>query len=289
VYDSREDCPQGIHVEAYSRTDCDVDTRYPAAITGLNFYLFDEQNRLVSTTNRRTATRADFTHTLDATNGLYTVVVCSDIDDRLFETATLNGGKAVIGKEDLMLRLRHQAGIAPSLGDTRIYYGESAAVHLPDPAEYGSVFRTTRVNLQEQTNRITVSVAGLARAEGYEVAIETLGGAMNYEGKVQQSERMEYPATAQVARGVLTSSFTTMALTTGFKTMLVIRDKQTRAEIYRGDLLGTLLLKNPEVNLACDHDFHIEFTAADRCDCGTYTMMEIRVNDWLVHSYDTNL
>jgi hypothetical protein len=289
VYDSREDCPQGIHVEAYSRTDCDVDTLYPAAVSGLNFYLFDEQNRLVSTTHRPTteATRTAFTHTLDARNGLYTVVVCSDIDERLFETPT--HGKAGISKQDLMLKLRHpEEGMATALDGTRIYYGESAAVHLPDPAEYGSVFRTAHVNLQEQTNRITVTVQGLARAEGYEVAIQTAGGAMNYEGRVREIEPVEYPATASVERGVLTSSFTTLALTTGFQTVLVIRDRLTRTELYRGDLLGTLLLKNPEVNLACDHDFRIDFTAADRCSCGTYTLMEIRVNDWLVHSYDAD-
>jgi hypothetical protein len=232
------------------------------------------------------STPTDWRHTLDASNGLYTVVATSGINTERFETTLSAADKTVVTKDDLMMRLRHTGGTAASLDGTRIFYGESQAVSLPDPAEYGSVFRTTAVNLQEQTNRITVTVEGLARAEGYEVAVETVGGAMSYDGKVRESEPIEYPATATVERGVLRSSFTTLALTTGFRTMLVIRNRVTRAEVYRGDLLGTLLLKNPEVNLACDHDFNIAFTAADRCDCGVYTMLEIRVNNWLVHSYD---
>jgi hypothetical protein len=80
-----------------------------------------------------------------------------------------------------------------------------------------------------------------------------------------------------------------MSLTTGFDNTLVVRHRGSGAELYRGDLLGTLLLKNPGVNLACDHDFTIRFTTADRCDCGTYTVMEIWVNRWLVHSYETDL
>jgi hypothetical protein len=70
---------------------------------------------------------------------------------------------------------------------------------------------------------------------------------------------------------------------------LVVFHKASGKELYRGDLLGTLLLKNPNVNLACDHDFVVRFTTEDKCDCGTYTIMEIWVNNWLVHSYEAAL
>ncbi|MDR0962171.1 MAG: FimB/Mfa2 family fimbrial subunit [Mediterranea sp.] len=290
VYDSRENCPQGIRVEAYSKSNCDVDTLYPEAITDLRYYLFDEQNRLVTATDDKgVKLRSNYTHTIEtASHGIYTVVACSNLDEALFEMPS--SGKAIQTKEDLMFRLRGQDGRAMSLHGKRIYYGESPAVYLPDPAEYGSVYKTTGVNLQEQTNRITITVEGLARAQAYEVSIQSVGTSLSYEGKVKEGDLLEYPAASHTVRdGVLESMFTTLTLTTGFQTMLVIRDSRTRAEVYRGDLLGTLLLKNPEVNLDCDHDFNIRFTAADQCDCGTYVMMEIWVNNWLVHSYATDL
>jgi len=80
-----------------------------------------------------------------------------------------------------------------------------------------------------------------------------------------------------------------LKLETGQENTLVIKSKEGETELFRGSLLGTLLLKNPEVNLACDHDFVIDFTAEDQCDCGEYIILEIRVNNWLVHSYQTNV
>ncbi|MFC4677192.1 FimB/Mfa2 family fimbrial subunit, partial [Dysgonomonas termitidis] len=98
-----------------------------------------------------------------------------------------------------------------------------------------------------------------------------------------------YGSQAAFTGSLLEARLTILKLATGCNTSLVIRNRADNSELYRGDLLGTLLLKNPEVNLACDHDFTIRFTAKDQCRCGTYMITEIWVNNWLVHSYTTDL
>ena len=65
----------------------------------------------------------------------------------------------------------------------------------------------------------------------------------------------------------------------------VVTDKSSQ-----GDLLGTVLLKNDNVNLACDNDFNVKFVIKDKClNCGTYICWAIYVNDWQIHSYETEL
>jgi hypothetical protein len=289
IRDDREDCPQGIHTQFYSVTPCRTDTLYPVG-NKLNLYVFDNDGILVATgADDRVDLRRDYTQTLHVTDGLFTVMAWTGVEDAYFELPA--AGKSGITKEDVLLRLRRNAQRAAVLGDHRVYYGESNVVHLPDPAIYGSIFKTARINLQEQTNRIHVSVEGLTQADDYEVVIESRNGAMSIEGHILPDELMSYPAHTQTVDndGVLHASFTTLKLATGLSTTLIVRSRTHGNELYRGDLLGTLLLKNPGVDLACDHDFNIAFTAADRCQCGEYTIMEIWVNNWLVHSYSTDL
>jgi hypothetical protein len=164
-------------------------------------------------------------------------------------------------------------------------------VFLPDPAEYGSLFEQVKVNIQEITNRLTVQIEGLPQNNDFEVVIESENSGMNLDGSVARSNLVKYVSTTPVfdAAGILQANLTTLQLLSGYNTVLVIKNKTLGTELYRGDLLGTLLLKNPGVNLACDHDFTIRFTAADKCDCGSYMIVEIWVNNWLVHSYDTDM
>jgi hypothetical protein len=251
-------------------------------------YVFDERGVLASFgTAPEVRLSADYAQTVDARNGLYTVVAWAGVDAEIFDM-----NAPVVGlttKDDVLFAMRHSGGRATSLGDHRVYYGESEAIWLPDSAIYGSVFKEASINLGEVTRRITVEVEGLPNADDFEVVIESKVGAMCLSGSQIIGTQMKYLPVVHPTSQELISSFTVMGLTTGFDTSLVIRHKANGTELYRGDLLGTLLLKNPTVNLACDHDFTIRFTTADKCDCGTYTIMEIWVNNWLVHSYDTEL
>ncbi len=128
-------------------------------------------------------------------------------------------------------------------------------------------------------------------SDDFEVVVESKNSGMNLDGSVAQGDLVKYVSTTPVfdAAGVLQVNLTILEMLSGYNTALVIKNKTLGTELYRGDLLGTLLLKNPTVNLDCNHDFTIRFMAADKCDCGTYVIKEIWVNNWLVHSYDADL
>jgi hypothetical protein len=288
IIEDMNDCPQGLDIAFYSQTPCDVQRSYPADISDLRIYVFDERGVLAATDAAPLVRLAsDYTHTVEARNGLYTVVAWAGVDAETFDMS-----EPVIGistKDDILFNLRHTGGHTTSFNGHKVFYGESEAVYLPDPAIYGSVFKEVGVNMDEVTNRIEVEVEGLPNPDDYEVVITSKTGAMCLGGGQITAPKMEYLPVVHPASNVLTASFTIMGLKTGFDTDLVVCHKASGAELYRGDLLGTLLLKNPNVNLACDHDFTIRFTTADKCDCGTYSITEIWVNNWLVHSYDTEL
>ncbi|MDR0893069.1 MAG: FimB/Mfa2 family fimbrial subunit [Mediterranea sp.] len=290
VYDRREECPQGLDVQLYSKTPCSVDTLYPTNPQHLMFYLFDAEGILVSSLEEeQVRVHSTYRKRMETTAGLFTVVAWAGVDDDLFERP--NAPRAgITKKEDLHFRLRRTQLRSSSLEGRKVYYGESAAVYIPDATDAGSIYKAAAVNLSEQTNRLQVVIDGLPDAAGYEVLIESRNGAMSLDGSVAPDDLIEYHAASTlVEEGTLTASFTLLRLSTGLSTTLIVRNSESGAELYRGDLLGTLLLKNPHVNLACDRDFTIRFTTADACRCGTYTVMEIWVNNWLVHSYNTDL
>jgi hypothetical protein len=294
VYDNWNDCSQGINVRFFSKSPCDIAETYPE-FTQVRMFVFDMDGNVVMS---RYANENEITehHTgnLPIGNGLYTVAVWGGINSEGIPGLIDSEGAT---KEDIFIRIPETT---PMLDGVRIYYGESRPVFLPDPTEYGSIFEQVDVNVQEVTNRITVQVEGLSRRNDndFAVAIQSEIGAMNMSGTVERggNPRTEYAPTLHeweydrsLGFDVLNASFTTLPLVSGYNTVLVINDMVSGAELYRGDLLGTLLLKNPTVNLACDRDFTIRFTAADQCDCGIYAITEIWVNNWLVHSYGTDL
>ncbi|GHU90752.1 hypothetical protein FACS1894155_09510 [Bacteroidia bacterium] len=280
-----EDCRQGIDVRFYSKTPCNPDTVYPQ-VNNLRLFVFDRNGQLVSykKEDRGDMLYSGYKQTMMAGNGLFTVVAWTgvDIDPFLRE-------KEIVTKNNLLFRIQRTAQQSVSLDGKRVYFGESPMIFLPDPAEYGSLFESTAINLQEMTNRIRVQIEGLSKADDYEVFIESANGSMNVDGSIATDEMIRYTAQPVFTEGVLEANLTFLKLTTGYNTTLVVKDKRNNRELYRGDLLGTLLLKNPGVNLACDHDFTIRFATKDQCECGTYMIMEIWVNNWLVHSYDTDL
>ncbi|GHV56616.1 hypothetical protein FACS1894182_03520 [Bacteroidia bacterium] len=288
IYDNMEDCSQGIDVRFYSKTSCSSDTIYPDAVRDLRLYVFDKNDRLVSyQANSAVEMQPIFHQTVEAKNGLFTVVAWAGLASGPYDLPIPE--IQVTTKGDLLFRLQREVQKATSIDGRRMYYGESPAVFLPDPAEYGSVFESTSVNLKEITNRFSIQVEGLPQAEDYEVVIESANGSMNIDGSIASDEIIQYPSQPSVKGGILEATFTLLKLETGRNSTLIIRDKRNGNELFRGDLLGTLLLKNPEINLACDHDFAVRFTAQDQCTCGTYMIVKIWVNEWLVHSYATDL
>lgn len=289
IHEDMVDCPQGIDVHFYSKTPCGSDTVYPQ-LSELKLCVFDRNGLLVSYYGIDQIELQSYSvEVLDAGNRLFSVVAWSGLDSGVFDLNELKAGGTT--KSDLLFRLQRIASLqAASLEERQVYFGESPIVFLPDPAEYGSVFESTSINLQEITNRLTIQVEGLPRSDDYEVVIESANGSMNIDGSVASDQIIRYASMSGFTdNGILEAKFTILKLITGYNSTLIVKDKKLNRELYRGDLLGTLLLKSPEVNLECDHDFNIRFTTADQCECGTYMIMKIWVNNWLVHSFNTDL
>lgn len=288
IKEDGDDCYQELEVSLYSKSPCETDTIYPAGIKDVTLCVFDK-NDILSAYVRKEGIilRKGYSEVLKLTSqGLYTVVAWSGMNASHLELNGLELGKTK--KDDLIFRLKRLQGVVAFMNAKQIYFGESRAIYAGDETS-GSLVKVP-VNLQEVTNRLTISVEGLDENAGeYEVYIEADNGAMRLDGTIAKDEVVKYNPIASSDGGQLTAEFSLLKLETGHNITIVIRNATTGKELYRGSLLGTLLLKNPEVDLNCDHDFTIRFTTQDQCDCGIYVIHEIWVNNWLVHSYDTEL
>ncbi|MCC8088805.1 MAG: FimB/Mfa2 family fimbrial subunit [Rikenellaceae bacterium] len=285
--DETEKCDQGLNISFYSQTRCSTSASYPENIKDLTIFVFNSDDVVVE--RRRLYDQeigADFSETVDIGSGLYSVAAWSGLNDYNFDVSDIEIG--VTKKNELLFKLRRTISTAVSLEDIAVYYGESTAVYVQEKST-GMHYEDIAVNLLEITNRITISVEGLPEDSGpYGIAIESNNGSMNIDGTIAEDGLITYePAWSYSTSDILSADFTLLKLETGFENTIVITDTADGTELFRGSLLGALILKNPYVDLNCDHDFTIRFTAEDQCDCGTYTIAEIWVNNWLVHSYDT--
>lgn len=288
IKDDYADCSQGIRVTFYSRTPCQAEATYPEQIKDISLFVFDKDEVLVSYKQLNVAKlQSNFSQVIETESGMHSVVAWAGLTPELYDI--VNPEIGVTQKQTLLFRLKRIAQIGLSIDNTRVYCGESAFVYVADAEDEGSVYQDVSVNMQEVTNRLDVTVEGLPNVQDYEVTIESNNGAMNVDGSLAKDDLITHTSMLTDESGVLRARFTLLKLAVGYNHTIVIRDKLHDKELYRASLLGTLLLKNPSVNLDCDHDFLIQFTTKDQCDCGTYTIMEIWVNNWLVHSYETEM
>lgn len=278
-------CTRTLEISFYSRSRCDIGTLYPGEVTGLVVCIFDQENTLAAFRSTGTANvDSTYIEKFDMPEGLYSAIAWTGIDESLFEISSLETGTT--SKSDLLLRLKREMDTADITESMSVFMGESASFYVDTDGE-GSVRAT--VNLLEITNRFTVTVSGLPDGGlGYEITVESDNGSMAVDGTIIEDDILIYrPSYADGGAGVLASGFTLLKLETGHTYDIVVTHISDGTEIYRGSLLGALILKNPEVDLLCDHDFVINFTAVDQCACNTYMISEIWVNNWLVHSYST--
>ena len=288
IKDNLDDCFQGVNVRFYSMTPCQIDTTYPGDIKDITLCVFDKNDVLVSTRKASDISIGkDYSQNVETPSGLLSAVAWSGLKSEFFDVQSLKVGSTT--KHDLLFRLKRAANSVPDLLSNKVYYGESPAIYVPETDNSADILEYTSIDMQEITNRIRIYIEGLPRVSDYEVEIESNNGSMNLDGSIAQDNLIKYSAEHFDRDGMLDAYFTLLKLDTGHSNTLVIRSKITGTELYRGSLLGTLLLKNPDINLACDHDFIIKFTTKDQCSCGTYMITEIWVNNWLVHSYDTEM
>ncbi len=299
IYDDNKDCPQGVYVSFYSKTPCEEEAIYPS-VEHLEVFAFDKNGVLAGMQEvDNPKLSADYEIYMPLPEGHYTFVAWTGLDRERLDRSTLQVGTTK--KKDLLFSLKQKAGYAdanPNPG-FKIYQGVSEEVYLPSSEDNGTVERHTKINLLEQTNRISVTIKGLKEPDNFEVRITSANGRMTADGDiVMNSEVMKYPSvtTTNAKDSTLVSKFNTLKLKTGYKNTLEVYDKLQQKVIFRGDLVGSILLSKSDdhdtnINLDCTHDFDIKLFVRDVCDCGDYSFISCEVNliRWSIHSYNIGL
>jgi len=277
-----------MEVSFYSRTPCQTANSYPEDIQDILLAVFDKEGILVVHQEAENIQlSAEYIRQIEIGTGLYTVIAWSGLDEDLFDRYELQD--SITTREDLLFRIKRAAGEAVSIEGNRLFFGESTAVYIPESNSPDPLWAPVSINMQEITNRILVTVEGLNRPDDFGIIIESGSTAMNIEGTIAQDEVLQFPAIETGEEGVVEARFTLLKLETGVTNTITLRHTDSGLNLFRGSLLGALLLMNPDINLACDHDFTVTFVVDDECQCGTYAITEIWINGWLVHSYETEM
>lgn len=282
-----EKCPeeckeQHVFVSFYSKTPCQSNVSYPQEIKDITLCVFDENEVLVSyTENKNVQLSENYYQEVQLDAGLYSIVAWSGLDDVHYDIDRLVVGATQ--KSDLLFRLKRVADEANSLEGENVYFGEDQNVSvLKNTCE--SAQKTFKINLQEITNRVTVLVEGLSDTDSYEVYLESDNGSMNLDGTIADDNLLKYTG-VDIEEGIPGMRFTILKIEPTRTQTIVVTNRATGDEFFRGDLIEKLLLENPSINLNCDHDFTILFKIDDH----THAIVEIWVNGWLVHSYGTDV
>lgn len=293
IYEDLSDCPQGVYVKFYSMTPCAVDSTFIGQVSDLHLFAFNEQDILVSVATQKNVNLDKNNQTLvSLTNGYYTFIGWAGVNDK-FTTAAFKEG--ITTKKDVMLTLKSKNKQAEALGNHHVWQGESPVVFLQDPAVVGTEYKYTAVNLQEVTNRINVevelheSVLGNTNSKDFVIEISSANGTMNIDGTMPlKTDILTYPSVVNYSDNKLKAQYSLMDLKTGYNSQITVRNTVKNETIWQSDLLGSILLKNDNVNLECNNNFDVKFVIKDKClDCGTYICWAIYVNDWQIHSYET--
>lgn len=307
IYEDLSECPQGVYVSYYSKTPCAVDSTFLGTEGAQTVYLFafDENNLLYNVaTDHNVVLDKDYKMLVPVTKGSYTFIGWAGVDDTFLKGSFAKGKTT---KSDLMLTLKQDKGFGLLPQTKKVWQGESDIVVMPDAAEIGSLYKYTAINLLEKTNRINItvkiheSIKDKLDPRDFVVGIKSANGVLNIDGTMPLGADALKSVVNYKSYGTtytddsMKTSFTLMDLKTGYNNTISLINTKTGQEFLgeKGlDLIGKILLgnNNPNVNLACDHDFDVELLIKDKClNCGTYTCFAIYVNDWMVHSYKTEL
>ena len=289
IFDDLSDCPQGVYVKFYSMTPCASDSTFIGSVASLTLFAFDENEKLVTSVTQNNVTLSrDYTVLIPVSDGNFTFLAWAGIDDKFILSSFTNGTTT---KKDVMLTLKSTSGVAANLKGTKVWQGESPAVHLPNPAETASFYEYTAVNLQEVTNRLELIVEfDKATMKDYDLQkiqaeVSSGNGILKIDGSMPPKQTsLAYPSSdATFNDNVATWHYNLLDLKTGYDNKL---------NIFYGDLIAMILLaaQNGQANLDCDNDFTVKVVVKDYCvECWTHFSCSIYVNDWLVHSYSTDL
>lgn len=288
-------CPQGVNVMFYSKTPCAVDSTFIGQVSNLHLFAFNEREVLASiVTMENVNLDRNFQAYVPVSNGYYTFIGWAGVNEK-FDVASFTVGLTT--KDDLMLRLKSIGDQAEDLSGHQVWQGISPVVLLENPKDVGSQCKYTAVNLQEVTNRINVeveldeSILEDTNPRDFVIEVSSANGSMNIDGSMPlNTAELKYPTSLAYTDTKVMAYYSLMDLQIGYNNKITVRNIVKDEVIWESDLLGTILLKNSNVNLACDNDFDVKFVIKDRClNCYTYICWAIYVNGWQIHSYETEL
>ena len=302
IYDDLKDCPQGVYVKFYSKTPCADDSLFIGNVSSLTVFAFDQEGKLSTTVEQHNVNLSrDFEVLVPVSNGNYSFIAWAGVNEKLGRKSFTPG---ITTKEDIMVTINSTNGVAERLNNTteRIWQGESPIVFLPNPEEYGSLYKYTAVNLRELTNRVKVIVEfDNVTMKEYDptklnVAVSSANGTVRINGTMPMNTPvLTYPSIETKLEGNTGEwNYAMLDLATGYSNKLNItytgNDKEET--VFDGDLIASILLRAVDkgVNLDCENDFTVKFLIKDYCaECWTHFSCAIYVNNWLVHSYSTDL
>lgn len=292
IYDDFEDCPRGVYVNFYSQTECADEASYPAEVSQLNIYAFDSENILRSIQvldNVKVA--PDFEQLVSLKEeGLHSILAWGNIDGHYTLEDVVVGQTS---KEQILMRLHQDGKMGADLTDATLWFGQSPAFTLGKMEDGAPQYIRTRANLREYTNRITVTVDSVPNPADYQIRLASSNGSYHMDGQVAKSDSTYYPGeTKVVADSTCRAFFTTLKLESGHENTLIVENKTTGKEMFRSDLVGLILTSQyaSNINLRCLNDFDVRLVA-HHCNCpdDTYMIVEVWVNEWLIHSFDITL
>ena len=228
IYNDLADCPQGVYVKFYSMTPCATDSAFIGNVSSLTVFAFDEEGILVTSVNQQNVTLdRDFEVLMPVSNGNYSFIAWAGVNEKFSRSAFT---QKVTTKKDVMLAINSTNSIAARLATTeRIWHGESPIVFLPDPEEYGSLYKHTAVNLHELTNRVNIIVEfDEATMKGYDpqklhVAVSSANGIVRIDGTMPlNTPVLTYPAVeTKFADNSATWNYSMLGLVTGYNNKLI--------------------------------------------------------------------
>lgn len=301
IYDDLKDCPQGVYVKFYSQTPCADDSLYLGNISSLTVFAFDEQGKLSTTVQQQNVTLdRDYEVLVPVSDGNYSFIAWAGINDKFKKHAFTPG---VTTKEDVMMTISSVNNRAITLASTdRIWHGESPIVFLPDPKEYGSLYKHTAINLKELTNRVKIIIEfDKVTMKEYDptklnVDVSSANGTVRIDGTMPMNTPvLTYPSIETILEENMAEwNYAMLDLNTGYSNNLNITytGNNKKETVFNGDLIASILLRAVDkgVNLNCENDFTVKFLIKDYCaECWTHFSCAIYVNNWLVHSYSTDL
>lgn len=296
IYSDMEECDRGVYIHLYEQTECATSPSYPANISEVTFFIFDDKELLVDLVAlKKPVLTADLKTLLPLPKaGSYQVVAWAhEGEPQVYDFSTIAPRKTTKG--ELYLKLKSDA----DLQGHRLYVGTSEIITVGRDQD---LFTDASINIRELTNRIKIRVTGFKQLSNY--VLELLSGNYAYtnDGKVIHSEPLyNYPIATTTTDKELIGETTMLLLDGYYQSLVHIKDTHSGEKIpFDEDILGKgrdfnllgaiLMTKGTQgyalMNPRCVNDFDVEIKAV-ACDCPMgYMAVGLTINNWAVHSYD---